>query len=362
MPENKLDKLDIEIAKFYAPLVLGSLKYGENRICVWFPGSGKTTILNNILRSKSIINNELGNITKNLEIIFASGKDSINGTAEEIIEKIGIIKHFEDKNKLGKEIVVICDEIEMLNDSSLSKLLIYLWKIVNLNKARFHLILNVKNRYRIEKLITEKALFGIANQIKLIPILSDKLLKRFVEEKAVFFNSKISKGEIKKLIKETGGILLLTKEYLRNYNSNNLVELKLRAIWSRLPDIYKSFLLSERSSNKHNLATDDLTEMGVTKLSIFRNKLHLLVNNPEEEVLKYLTNSESEVLIYFQKNKGKLITKELLAQAIWGNNYLEEYSDWSLDQKISRLRKKMFKYGIDPENLQTIKGKGYIWN
>ena len=82
---------------------------------------------------------------------------------------------------------------------------------------------------------------------------------------------------------------------------------------------------------------------------------------PERLLMSNLNGKEIEIFRHFQKNKNKLVTKDQIAKIIWGENYEEIYSDWSLDQNISRFRKKLAKFGIAKESLITLKGKGYKW-
>ena len=55
---------------------------------------------------------------------------------------------------------------------------------------------------------------------------------------------------------------------------------------------------------------------------------------------------------------GMLVTREALAQAIWGESWEDKYSDWALDKVMSELRKNLVRH---PElgNLVTKRGTGY---
>ncbi len=72
-----------------------------------------------------------------------------------------------------------------------------------------------------------------------------------------------------------------------------------------------------------------------------------------------LTAQELLVFEYLQKHYSELVTKDSLAQVIWGNDWEENYSDWALDKLTSNLRKKL-KETNAPFNLKSSKGKGVV--
>ena len=78
----------------------------------------------------------------------------------------------------------------------------------------------------------------------------------------------------------------------------------------------------------------------------------------EEKEIK-LTPKEWKLLELLSRNKGKIITKDLLLNQIWDidDNYVEEHA---VTVSISRLRKKM---GKDAEGIyiKNIFGLGYTF-
>ncbi|MBL7078079.1 winged helix-turn-helix domain-containing protein [Candidatus Shapirobacteria bacterium] len=95
-----------------------------------------------------------------------------------------------------------------------------------------------------------------------------------------------------------------------------------------------------------------------------KNYLQLSFPGQEKEVnLKKVTShlslQQQKGLEIFAKNQDKIINREKLAHHLWGENY--EYSDYALDQYISRLRKKLTNLGFS-SCLKTIKKEGFIFN
>ncbi|MCS7091987.1 MAG: winged helix-turn-helix domain-containing protein [Patescibacteria group bacterium] len=73
------------------------------------------------------------------------------------------------------------------------------------------------------------------------------------------------------------------------------------------------------------------------------------------------TRQEYTILTLFLKNPGKLLTREAVGMELWGELSYEKYSDWAIDQVISKLRKKLKRIGVDME-IVTLRGRGYKFN
>jgi DNA-binding winged helix-turn-helix (wHTH) protein len=71
-----------------------------------------------------------------------------------------------------------------------------------------------------------------------------------------------------------------------------------------------------------------------------------------------LSPTEIRIYKYMSTNSQKLLSRDEIAKQMWGNAYLEKYSDWAIDKAISRLRKKIEDEGKKNKHIITIKGKG----
>lgn len=333
MSKSYLADIDLEIAQFYAPYILGSLKFGENRICIWFPGCGKSTVLNDVLRSKPILKFSLGKMYPNFVFYYITGYNQ---------DFLTQVNPNETVNQ-GKEVVFVVDEIDHLSLQDYSKFVKLLFTKTKLNQRRIHTIINICNREKFENLIAKNPfLFSLSNHVENIKPISDELLDTYIQKKAKVFNVQIDKTDVKTLKKYTGGILFLTKELIRHYPHEGNINAKLKIIWDRLSSSNKQLLL----------------KMG---LKIFSNKLSVLELDTKKLQDKYFSERELKIFQYFTKNNGVLTDKESVAKLVWGKDYYDYYSDWAIDQIISRLRRNMIKCNIDSDNLKTVKGKGYLW-
>ncbi|TGN13410.1 response regulator [Leptospira ilyithenensis] len=72
-----------------------------------------------------------------------------------------------------------------------------------------------------------------------------------------------------------------------------------------------------------------------------------------------LTPTEFQLLAFFIKNSGKILTYEILIKVIWGDNAQNEMN--SLRVHVAQLRKKIENNPSEPEWLFTEPGIGYRW-
>jgi len=81
---------------------------------------------------------------------------------------------------------------------------------------------------------------------------------------------------------------------------------------------------------------------------------HLLIKGGRKVELTIL---ENRILLYFLKNKNKVINREELMMEVWGYN--ADVNTRTLDMHIVRLRKKIENNPDSPQYLQTVRGVGY---
>lgn len=70
-----------------------------------------------------------------------------------------------------------------------------------------------------------------------------------------------------------------------------------------------------------------------------------------------LPPKEFDVLLYCAEHQGKILTKQQIYEAVWGEPYV--YDDSNIMAIISRIRKKTEPNPGEPKYIQTIKGIGY---
>ncbi len=98
-----------------------------------------------------------------------------------------------------------------------------------------------------------------------------------------------------------------------------------------------------------------VSDLGKQKIQI--GKIEIF---PESYIIKiegkevYFPNKEFQLLLYLALNQGKVITRETLLKAVWGEDVF--VVDRTVDVHIRKIREKLGKYA---DYIETIKNVGY---
>ena len=71
-----------------------------------------------------------------------------------------------------------------------------------------------------------------------------------------------------------------------------------------------------------------------------------------------LTKKEFDILLYLVRNKNRVVTKDSIAEHLWGDYMDDAYSFDFIYSHVKNLRKKLIQNGCD-NYLKTIYGIGY---
>jgi len=116
-----------------------------------------------------------------------------------------------------------------------------------------------------------------------------------------------------------------------------------RELVARIKAIFRR--LKEFKADSEQLK-DEIIEAGKLKLDISRHE----VIYGEEKII--LTPKEFELLRYLVINQGRVLSRDLLLEKIWGYEYAGDTR--TVDVHIRRLRKK-----IEADYIATVRGVGY---
>ncbi len=72
-----------------------------------------------------------------------------------------------------------------------------------------------------------------------------------------------------------------------------------------------------------------------------------------------LTDHEYRLLLLLYGRMNKIVTRDDVAEAVWGADYMEEIDDARCDKLLSRLRAKIEPDPANPKYLHTVRGRGY---
>ncbi|MBN2015729.1 winged helix-turn-helix transcriptional regulator [Candidatus Dojkabacteria bacterium] len=185
---------------------------------------------------------------------------------------------------------------------------------------------------------------------------------------------------------------ILDKKDIRKLASHSTTLARSEKFWTKLLDEYKDFLIEfvQNPNTPINHRAKYLENTGVIKeengeKKLFSPLLEIYLKSKtgkkstvEIPVTKGLyidpktktvyvdakplkrepTTNEYKILQLLYKNKGKIVTREALAEILWGQNSIEKYSDWAIDRTLSRIRKKLGDKASTPRFIETIKGRG----
>lgn len=174
-----------------------------------------------------------------------------------------------------------------------------------------------------------------------------------------------------------GGIVGLLINYLRTDGDLNKLHYTLEHLWGRFSERERHILKSISTTGKvppytfelkymkdHNLITKDNKVIGEWVKHVVGDSAEVEILQKENELIwdgvnieTLFTDTEREIFIRLLKDVE--ISRDTVANILWGKKAIEKYSDWAIDQLFSRLRKKLDAVGIGGDKVQTLKGKGF---
>ncbi len=224
------------------------------------------------------------------------------------------------------------------------------------------------------------------HQIKLFrPISDEKSLTQYIKNVAKDWQITLLDNDTKTFVEYCQNQLWLVNELLRlrltNPNTPASILLaspsvinKSEIIWESLPTLYKEYYLGlpltpeTTKMVEHEIAQFQLPSHNQTNATpyldqiIQKNKNSLLQITPtkiryqSQDITHCFSKAERAVLTLLSEQAAPK-SREQIGEIYWPSSG-EAYSDWALDQLISRLRKKLSKHEL-PLSIQTLRGKGY---
>ena len=207
-----------------------------------------------------------------------------------------------------------------------------------------------------------------------------------LQNQKIFFIGMISLAELepshlrlkinldsKEILDITGGY----PEYLKFLENNEHLEINTIPlcydIWNSLDTKHKDLIINIANYNSaedcielKDLLSLKIIYQKVTKYYVFSDYFLEFLNKeliPKSNINttpleSNLTKMESKIYNILVSSKGSIVEKETIARVLWGNESTDKYSFWSIDQVVSRLRKKLNLFSPNTK-ISTIKGRGY---
>ncbi|MBM3210949.1 hypothetical protein FJZ33_01930, partial [Candidatus Poribacteria bacterium] len=246
-------------------------------------------------------------------------------------------------------------------------------------------------------ILVDKASFLYDHIIK-YPMYSEADSRQFISHYNYHWNFSLPEKAIGEIVYACGGYLWLIHQAQRNLRDNpsmsveeavsdELMLRKLEAIWTKFSeeekniirkivfgDLEKSFTLShEYEYLKCIKVIKDIGGKPILGIPILshvvekENRLsqflikddRLFIGN--KEITGRMSYKERIFMLSMVSSKKKIVSRDKVAQAIWGKDWEEKYSDWAIDRLAHRIRKKLRSLGIDEKLLKTVKKKGFLF-
>lgn len=109
-------------------------------------------------------------------------------------------------------------------------------------------------------------------------------------------------------------------------------------------------ILRRTKSNEDNeevLSSHDI-KIDLTAMKVFKNGVEI-----------NLTPKELEIMVFFIKNQGRVLSRNEILDYVWGKNYFGEIK--TVDVHVRRLREKIDDDSANPKYIETVWGYGYRW-
>lgn len=294
----------------------------------------------------------------------------------------------------GKEPVFLVNILESLPDELLTRFLQLAQQIYYLAPHQSHFILIFDDKWNEQQFFQLTAPFrSLFQHIIRPPLYDDSEVYHFVRYWLKQWNHQLTNDVIHFIVKEAGGILLLAKaavrlavqEHARSYqdvksiiyNHEEYIA-QIKFLFSRLTPLQQS-ILTDIAAHKTIYALNSAELLHLTRMAVLVetgssffirslsvNRMLQGANYHPQTLMKNmlrdiaLSPTEQKLLYEFLKTPQKIISREKIGTILWGKQNEEKYSDWALDQYVSRLRKKLSRTSFfDRFIIQTKKKAGF---
>jgi hypothetical protein len=369
------------------------MKRKENALIVFSPKGGAYRRIEQLLLWKSLQKKILGSSVIRYCFHSFSLLPYSHATLADISQKI--VSEVKKKNKNALHYFLLYDADTWFTDHRID-IFVGLSELTEAHSDIRILLYCEKNitnsAYR--HLLTDKT--TLAQNILIHPLYSRSDMDYFIDDICKHWGMTISKTVKTGILDTVGRQTWLIKEAMRLYQargispSENLLSepsmhVKVSALWDdfstkeqlllkgiannepieysssneELHHLLRLEILKQESDNSVSCTIPLLLayiheQASAYRLSIRDEKLYLDTKPLSSE----LSKKEYTIVYTLISSQNTIVKRQTLAQLLWPNN---EYSDWSLDQLISRVRRKIQKLGVNSNQLVTHKKIGFQW-
>jgi len=232
----------------------------------------------------------------------------------------------------------------------------------------------------------DRLLIAMNETILYFPVLSKEESIYTIDRFASFNNVTLSRKQKELLYELTGGYyplitsaikivgsckLKITSGLIRSLVSNEIIVKEIEKLWKSLTNHQKSELKRIIKGIKAtNFKNSTLSKLGIIskegkisstwiKSFVLHKRYRTFEENLRIPAKRFLKGKEYLVFSYMISQREEVVSRDEIADILWGKQVDEKYSNWAIDKTISRIRKKL-KLKHSKFTIVTVKNKGYV--
>lgn len=357
--------------------VFNAFKAGLNCTLIGYPLSARSGYLKFILEySKDFLSEFIDPESTGFVVIEGeriTGDDLIHQIAAKCVDLSIFLEHkevIESRIKMRDPhltLIAIQSAIKGLNRGQRLVIIIYeTEKILDNNPQAINFLLQLWNTDRNQPL-SKVSLCFIAS-----PILKDKVkqtswssIRSAIEEKTIcfpLFNNKETEylrtrieklsgykinQNIHALAKELSGGHTVLYRLLSQLSFEELSKLEINKFHPSLDGVIETIWNGLSEIEKQN------GEFEIPLLPPIKKSFEVV----NDENIPPLTAQQKLIFDYLHSHTGQVITRDEIAEIVWGKSWQAKYSDWAIDRSMSNLKSKLSKTNYQ---ILTLRNRGYL--
>lgn len=350
---------DYPITRAKMEEILSLVKRGENVTSLWMPHSGRTDFAIRLQEKKDLEVEEFKDV-EFLMVDFSLAREYLERNLEELKPKITELVN------AGKQVTLVIDNF-VLNDADWVKYVFSLRHGLPLGKLTFLILAFESDFYAYQ---TQKNDVGlIYHNIIKVPY--------FTRTDAISWLGDRYPERKDEIVDFCGGIVGLLINYVRSIDRPGQIHHSVEYMWGRFSERERHVLKSIATTGKvppytfelkymkeHRLITDDNKIIGTWINQVVNSFAETTIVKKGDELAwdgvninELFTDTENEVFNRLLEDRE--LSRDTVAEIVWGKQAIDKYSDWAIDQMFSRLRKKLDNVGIGGDKIVTLKGRGF---
>lgn len=272
----------------------------------------------------------------------------------------------------GQEPTFIINIPKTISDTLLVRFFDLALRLYYLAPARIHFLLFIDMKWNEKdffKLI--QPFHPLFQNTTHLSTYSNSETLHFLKYRCCQWNYYLEDKALKHIAGQVGGVFLFAKAALRiamkqRYTTESQIKsifnhpdyiFQIKYLFSRFTSFQQNVLKTIANSEKleSDVEINNLKQMGIIKKDlqgwqIHSNSLRIFLEDEVQtsrKMKKRIENNtvfstrEKRILLKLLNQKGKVVSRDMIAEMIWQEEQDDKYSDWAIDQTLSRIRKKI---------------------